>query len=315
MLPKRLLQLEELVLTGNQPAWQAAMQELAEFRHANAVTLLHTAISDVNGERSARARTCFQHAVCNHPDIALRHSSYEIREASLLAAGQCREGRVISEVSRILRNESNEAMRQLAAGILGEINQEACIEALQHTQSDRSEKVRRAGLQALKTITHSAAERAVVEFLDDTDWSIREVAFEYLSNTGWVPRSDRHRVLHAVMRGRFDEAIRYGEKAVETLVGAALCLGNSEVRQWAAINLARIRTRRVIEGLRAGLSSPHPEVRQAAAAALETVGNVPPTPRTPAASAPTAALPKPRHREPDRAFEAACSLIAQAFEL
>jgi len=312
MLPKRLHLLEEMVLNGDQSVWQAALRELSEFRHVNALTLLHTAMSDLCAERSECARACFEQAVCRHPEMALRHSDYEIREASLLVAGRCREGRAIGEVSRILRNESTEAMRMLAAGVLGEINQEACTQALQQSRSDPSQQVRVAALEALKTITHFSAERAIAEFLDDADWSTREIGFKHLSNTGWLPRTDRHRVLRAIMLGRFDEAIRYRETAVQPLISAALCLENPEVRHWAAVNLAKIRTRRVIEELRAGLNAPHPEVRRAAAAALRIVG---PLPSAAPAPEPPAAPQAPVRLEPVRPFEAACSLLADALEL
>jgi len=317
MLPKRLLLLEEKVLATDQTVWQAAMRELAEVRHGNALTLLHTSMSDLCEDRSACARACFELAVCQHSDVALRHSSYEIRESSLLVAGRCREVRAIDEVSRILRNESTVAIRQLAAQVLGEINQEACVEALQQARSDRSQQVRVSALEALKTLKYSSAERAIAGFLDDVNWSTREIAFEHLSNTGWIPRSNRQRVQRAVMLGRFDEAVRYGEESVQPLIGSALCLGNSEVRDWAAANLAKIRTPRVIAGLRAGLKSPHPEVRRAAEEALQAVEPLPPVI---AAGAPAPPVPQPVPQKPTcpehaRPFEAACSLLADALEL
>ena len=116
-------------------------------------------------------------------------------------------------------------------------------------------------LEALIQLRYAAAERAIVEFLDDEDWSLRERAFQQLTNNGWQPKTNRERVLRAIMLGRFDEAIQFAADALQPLVNAALCLGNAEVRHWAAMTLARIRSPRVVEALRARLRSQNPEVR------------------------------------------------------
>lgn len=312
MLPKRLAALEEAVQSPDPQVWQAALRELPEVRHADALELLHAGSSHVEEDRSGLARECFESAVCQHPDVALRHSSYEIREASLLAIGRRREVRAIGEVSRVLRNEATEAMRELAATTLGEIGQEACVEGLQHARSDQSKRIRTVALDALQKLRFPSAERALAEFLDDEDWSLRSAAFEHLSNSGWEPGSNRHRVLRAIMQGRFDESIRYGQESEQPLINAALCFGNPEVRHWSAMTLAKIRSGRVLEGLREGLKSPHPDVRKAAEEALAIVGT-PPPPEPPAPE------PEPKkhfvRRKPVRPFEEACELLGAALEL
>lgn len=311
MLPKRVLELEVEVKSPDPHVWQAAFRELAEVRHAHALWLLHKESSDIAIERAGLAREGFQDSVCQQPDVALRHASYEIREASLLAIGQRREVRAIAEVARILRNESTEALRELAAKTLAEIGQEACVEGLQHARTDQSKRIRTVALDALMELRFPTAERAIVEYLDDEDWPLRTTAFKHLSNNGWEPSSHRHRVLNAIMLGRFDEAIRYGDDSIQPLINAALCFGNPDVRHWSAMTLAKIRSQRVFDGLKDGLKSPHPDVRKAAEEALKIVGTPPPPEPK--------AQPKPKkqlvRRKPERPFEEACELLAASLEL
>jgi HEAT repeat protein len=311
MLPKRLLELEEATKSPDPQVWQAAFRELAEVRHEHALSLLHKESSDIAIERAGLARENFQTSVCQQPDVALRHASYEIREASLLAIGQRREVRAIAEVARVLRNESTESMRELAAKTLAEIGQEACVEGLQHARADQSKRIRTVALDALMELRFPAAERAIVEYLDDEDWALRTTAFKHLSNNGWEPASNRHRVLNAIMLDRFDEAIRHGDDSVQPLINSALCFGNPEVRHWSAMTLAKIRSQRVVDGLKEGLKSPHPDVRKAAEEALKIVGTPPP----PEPKAPPPPKKKFVRRKSQRPFEEACEMLGTALEL
>jgi HEAT repeat protein len=311
MLPKRLIELEAELKSPDPEVWQAAFRKLAEVRHGHALSLLHKESSDIAIERAGLARESFQISVCQQPDVALRHTSYEIREASLIAIGQRREVRAIAEVARVLRNESTEAMRELAAKTLAEIGQEACVEGLQHARTDQSQRIRTVALDSLMDLRFPAAERAIVEYLDDEDWELRTTAFRHLSNNGWEPASNRHRVLNAIMHGRIDEAIRHGDDSIQPLINAALCFGNPEVRHWSATTLAKIRSQRVYDGLKEGLKSPHPDVRKAAEEALKIVGT-PPPPKPEAQLQPKKKLVR---RKPQRPFEEACELLGAALEL
>lgn len=314
MLPRRVAELQDQLKSSEPDEWQAALRELAELRQPEALNLLRVEGNHSSEERAAFAREQFKAAVCSHPERALRHTDYEIREAALQIISDQREERAIAEVSRILRNESSEALRELAATTLARIGQPGCVEGLQHAQTDESRAIRTVALEALIQLRYATAERAIVEFLDDEDWSLRERAFQQLTNNGWQPNTNRERVLRAIMLGRFDEAIQFAADALQPLVNAALCPGNSEVRHWATMTLARIRSPRVVEALRAGLRSQNPEVQQAAEAALKIVGTPAPAKAKPAAKPEVAASP-PEREEPARPFEEACEMLAAALEL
>lgn len=314
MLPRRVAELQERLKSSEPDELQAALRELAELRQPEALTLLRAEGSHSSEERAAFAREQFEAAVCSHSERALRHSDYEIREASLHILSERREERAIAEVSRILRNESSEALRELAAKTLARIGQPGCVEGLQRAQTDESRRIRTVALEALIQLRYATAERAIVEFLDDEDWSLRERAFQQLTNNGWQPKTNRERVLRAIMLGRFDEVIQFAADALQPLVNAALCPGNAEVRHWAAMSLARIRSPRVVEALRAGLRSQNPEVQQAAEAALQIVGTPAPAKSKPAPK-PEATIAKPERDEPSRPFEEACEMLAAALEL
>lgn len=314
MAPSRIRDLEEKIQSPVAEVWESALQELSGIRHEKALTLLHSACSHVDEPRARFAGECFESSICRDPELALRHSDYEIREVALQIVGRLREKQAVGEVSRILRNESSDSLRELAARTLAEIGDESCAAGLQHAQQDESVRIRKVALEALIKLRYAAAERAIVEFLDDEDWSLRERAFELLSNNGWVPKTNRERVLRGIMKGRFDEVLQFASDALQPLVNAALCPGNPEVRHWSAVTLARIRSPRVVEELRQGLKSPDPKVQEAAEAALRTVGTAPepkpsPVPKTPAVRC---AVPAPKAPRP---FDEACEMLATALEL
>ncbi len=118
MLPKRVAELQEQLKSSDSDEWQAALRELAELRQPEALTLLRSEGSHTTEDRAGFAREQFEAAVCGHPERALRHTDYEIREASVQIISERREERAIPEVSRSRRSESSEALRELAATTL-----------------------------------------------------------------------------------------------------------------------------------------------------------------------------------------------------
>ena len=117
-----------------------------------------------------------------------------------------------------------------------------------------------------------AGEKAVIGFLEDDDWTLRQDAKEHLESTGWAPKTNREKVLWGIILGRFDEAVAYGSESVDCLVDSTLRVNDADVRRWSAVALTRLNSDDTSRRLRKALKSKDAKEREAAAAALAILG-------------------------------------------
>ncbi len=201
------------------------------------------------------ARQAFAGSITARPDVGLRHSSAEIRSQAMTEVQVQPETDAAGEVARLLRNDADEALREKAALTLGRLGTPEALDALGACSEERSPVVRRGILNGIQRIGGTSAQTFVVAFLSDPDWSIRQQAQEFLSDTGWTPASRRETALLAIAQGRMDEAIEQGPEAVDPLVDTALYVTSTESRQWAVVALSQVRSDGIVQRLEMALDS------------------------------------------------------------
>jgi HEAT repeat protein len=126
--------------------------------------------------------------------------------------------------------------------------------------------------QPKTNIMQTADEKTVIGFLADADWSLRLDARRHLESTGWVPKTNREKVLWGISLGRFDEAVGYGQESIDALIDSALHVNDAEVRRWSAVALTKLNSKLVNQKLRKALRSKDAKERQAASDALSILG-------------------------------------------
>jgi HEAT repeat protein len=307
MIPQRLRKLESDLRADDPERRAATLTELAESKHPYALELIFRRSKADDSAEALLARRGFKRSVQANIQTALRHSSLEIRHESVRLLGEARAAQAISELSRILRNDSDELMRTVSAQALSQISCVECATGLGHARLDPSLKVRQIALAGLRKLTGAAAENAIVRFLDETNWDQRVAAREHLENCGWSPVTRHHRAHWAITLGRFDEAVSQGDDSIRALVMAATQLDNDEVRTWATVALSRLRHDGVVTELRQFLRSTSRDVRVAAAATLNTLGEEATVPEIPSTPVEAAAL---RERRRETLFHHVVRLLA-----
>jgi HEAT repeat protein len=308
VIPRRLQELENDITTGEESIRQSALNELAGSTHAEALSILWRACNAASPLKEL-AQATFKDAVLAHPATALRHTDLVIRNRSLETAAKHKSVSAVAEIIRLLRNESEPAVRCDAADALGNIGDESGISGLTLAVQDQSLQVRESVLRALSKITHASSKQVIVEFLNDNDWTIRQKARDYLENTGWAPSDRRESTSWAIVQGRFDEAVKGGTEAIEPLINAAVYINDSEVRHWASVALSKLNSPSVVGRLRTLAETGAPEIRNAAQNCLKQLGS--PIRSQPApAQAQVTAKKTPVSSQPLGIFDAAIKMLA-----
>ena len=272
MFPRRLKLIETDLASSDANVVARALDELSRSRRAKAMDLLFRKSRDDSFSSTELAADGFRQSVATHPKVALRHSSVPLRKAAIRALGLAKVVKAVSELSGILRSAASVEMRCLSAEALGSIGHATCVPALMEARGDSMPEVRKAALHGLQQIAGVESERAVIGFLEDSDWSIRLDAKEHLESAGWTPVERRHKALWGIALGRFDEAISHGQDSAEALVDATLHVNNGEVRRWSTVALSRLNSPWATDRLREALGSKSRAEQVAAADALQTLG-------------------------------------------
>ena len=218
MRSRRLKKLEATLHSGELTECEQAIEELARSRSPAALQLLfETAQRDEHLCRES-AEAAFATLAERRPRLALEHPNSSIRDHAIEVYGRRQSVTAVSELGRLLHNDGVEDVRCRVASALGQIDDASCIPELTAAIQDPELTVRSTVLDALHRIPGVASEQAMVEFLADPDWSLRKQACDLLDSSGWRPQTQRERALWAIIRDRFDEAIRQGQDSVETRV-------------------------------------------------------------------------------------------------
>ncbi len=271
-MPQRLQKLEADLASDDSEVVAKALGELAGLQDVEAVELLFEKLNEEDFSAKKQADDAFAKSVSANAKIALSHKNVELREASIRRLMDAKVESAVPELARVLQSKMSLKIRCLSAEALGAIGQTSSVPILVEARQDPTPEIRAAALHGLQNIMQVAGEEAVVGFLEDYDWTLRQDAKEHLESTGWVPKTNREKVLWGIILGRFDEAVAYGSDSVDALVEAALYVNDAEVRRWSAVALTRLNSDIATRKLRKALNSKDPNERQAATAALAILG-------------------------------------------
>ena len=271
-MPQRRNKLEADLASPDAEVVAQALHHLAGSRHEESLELLFQKSRDETFPAAKLALESFVKAVIANPETALRHSRSDLRNSAIEHLSRAKVTDAIPELARILRSKMSLETRCLSAEALGAIGQTSCVAILAEARKDPAPEIRAAALHGLQNIMQVAGEEAVISFLEDDDWTLRQDASEHLENTGWNPQTKREKVLWGIILGRFDEAVAYGQESVDALVDAALRVNDAEVRRWSAVALTRLNSDIATRRLKKALKSKDVKEQKAAASALEILG-------------------------------------------
>ena len=271
-MAQRFQKLEADLASDDSEVVAKALAELAGLQTEAAVELLFEKASDEAFSAAKLVGDAFGKSVAAHPKIALSHTSSDLRKAAIAHLSSAKVVAAIPELARILRSKMSLEIRRLSAKALGTIGQTSCVPILVEARQDSTPEIRAAALHGLQNIMQVAGEEAVVGFLEDYDWTLRQDAKEHLESTGWVPRTNRERVLWGIVLGRFDAAVAHGQESIDALIDATLHVNDAEVRRWSAVALTRLNSHAASRRIRKALKSKDAAERLAASAALAILG-------------------------------------------
>jgi HEAT repeat protein len=271
-MPRRLPAIKEDLASDDSEVVAKALDELAGLQSTEAVELLFEKSSDETFSATKLASAAFTKSVSTSPKTALQHKSAELRESAIRRLMAAKVVDAVPELARVLHSKMSLEIRCLSAEALGAIGQTSSVPILVEARQDPTPEIRAAALHGLQNIMQVAGEEAVIEFLEDDDWTLRQDAKEHLESTGWMPNTNREKVLWGIILGRFDEAVAYGADSVDCLVTTTLRVNDAEVRRWSAVALTRLNSDTAARRLRKALKSKDHSERAAASSALAILG-------------------------------------------
>lgn len=271
-MPHRIQKHESDLASDDSEIVAKALDTLAGLQEVEAVELLFEKSNDKSFPATKLADDAFTRAVSRTPKTALRHKNAELREAAIRRLMDAKVEAAIPELALVLNSKMSLEIRCLSAEALGAIGQTSSVPMLVEARQDSTPEIRAAALHGLQKIMQVAGEEAVIGFLEDDDWTLRQDAKEHLERTGWAPKANREKVLWEIILGRFDEAVAYGSDSVDCLVDSTLRVNDAEVRRWSAVALTRLNSDVATRRLRKALKSKDVKEREAASAALAILG-------------------------------------------
>lgn len=272
MLPRRLRTLEVNLRTGSTADRTVILDELGRMHHPYVLDLLYPLANSDDPEIRTAAVKAFEVFSVAHPKVAMRHGSTFIRHEAAYVLGQLKCLAAVDELARVVRNDSDEALRLACVQALSTIGSAPCVSGLRTALRDASLKVRQASFEGLRAIGGIAVENAVADLLSDHDWELRQKAHALLQTTGWMPATRQQKALWGIMSGRFDDVVNQGSEAIEPLLMATLRVNDPAIRKWSATALARVGSPEVRRRLRGAVANPDPAIRMAAREALTIFG-------------------------------------------
>lgn len=272
MLPRRLRTLEVNLRASSTAERAVILDELGRMHHPYVLDLLYPLANSDDPEIRAAAIKAFEVFSVANPKVAMRHGSTFIRHEAAYVLGQLKCLAAVDELARVVRNDSDEALRLACVQALSMIGSAQAVPGLRTALRDASLKVRQASFEGLRAIGGPAVENAVADLLSDHDWELRQKAHALLQTTGWIPTTRQQKALWGIMSGRFDDVVCQGPEAIEPLLMATLRVNDPAVRKWSATALARVGSPEVRRRLRGAVASPDPAIRLAAQEALNVFG-------------------------------------------
>jgi HEAT repeat protein len=179
---------------------------------------------------------------------------------------------VLQILCRVLKEDSEPAVRAEAAACLAEFNSPDGLEALGLSLQDPSVEVVMASLESLRRRNNPDAIPQLVNVLGHPDPNARTRTLQVLKALNWQPRDKRQEAFLLVAIGEIDRASMLGRPAIEALT-AVLQDGAYQRRVLAVNRLAEIGDASVVPVLIRLLSDADNLVRTAGANALASIGD------------------------------------------
>lgn len=133
--------------------------------------------------------------------------------------------------------DSESHVRETAAEALANMNSRQAAEVL--VEAFKRKETRSKAGRALKRMSKSIVIELLLPLLRNKSAEVRFEAITLLESAGWKPKDDAQRAQHAVARRKWNEAMKLGSAAVESLT-VALQGGDEYVRRNAAQALGKI---------------------------------------------------------------------------
>lgn len=156
---------------------------------------------------------------------ALKDSCSGVRESATKALGQIRDARAVEPLIAAALKDGNSNgdryERRLAEDALVKIGAEA-VEPLSAALTAGGEAVRAIAAKVLGQIGDARAVEPLIERLKSPDPKIRRSTAVALRALGWQPANTRHRVFYALAQGNCDDVLKEGSGVLEPLVEIAL---------------------------------------------------------------------------------------------
>jgi len=144
---------------------------------------------------------------------------YGVREEAEFAL--MKMGKRAIEPFLLALRDPNAGGRAIIAELLGQIPDPRTFDPLVETLNDPNPELRNAALHSLMKLDRRRAQPVVQSMLSDPDSRMRHAAAELLVNSGWAPASPLEHAQLAIGLGKFEEAMRHGEEAIQLVLGCA----------------------------------------------------------------------------------------------
>jgi HEAT repeat protein len=201
----------------------------------------------------------------------LKSKSTRIRRQAVEKLGRGMASAVIPVFIRVLREDSEPAVREAAALALSEHREQEVVDALIAALTDPVADVRSAAVDGLRRVGDSSAIPALAPLLKAADAGLRSRVAQALKMLAWQPEEPEQEADFLVALGDLSRAAILGKAAVGAL--AKVLEDSAYQRRVVAVNrLAEIGDPSAIPPLIAALRDTESVVRTAAANALGRLG-------------------------------------------
>jgi HEAT repeat protein len=194
-----------------------------------------------------------------------------VRQAAIGALARAAGPEAVPALLRVLTHR-DPTTRRCAIDALGALGRSVPVAPVKAALADPDRGVRDTAVRALGGIGTTESASALVAALEGGDRDLHAAAWAALRAFDWTPEGEAARVVHAVLRGRFDDATAQGAAAAGPLV-TLLADRDPSLRRDALEALGRIGVPATAPAIGAALRDADPAVRQAAVVALTALGS------------------------------------------
>lgn len=177
----------------------------------------------------------------------------------------------VPQIMKLLREDVKE-VRIKAAWALGKIGEKTAISALIEALNDQEWEVRRNSVRSLGELMAFDEITSIVKMLEDLNWEVRAETVVVLEYLGWVPTNERERVLVLIGKEKWEDLSQ-----VENLDGDLLIYflkdSDSEIKAKLTWILGELKTNKAIVPLyKLLMQDKFQQVKENAAIALAKIG-------------------------------------------